>query len=153
MTYDWPLQVVGYYVAWCPQHLHFYLSTFPNYSSASMTFPFYVPSYLTKIFLLTLNISISMYQLVNQAKHSCSPSTAPFWCCVYLAKIFLLTSTSPFLRIYWTKIFLLTLVDTSILSTYPIDSYEATWLLLDYIASLYYWCPFQPHQPYLCLRN
>ena len=110
---------VKYYLAH-PRHFHFYVSTRPKYSCATLTPYFYVSTwskyscaslttqflfiYSTKIFLRIPNTSISMYLLdQNVLAHlwhlNSYISAQPKYSCTSL--------TPPFLQIYSTKILLL----------------------------------------------
>ena len=98
-------------------HHHFYVPTWPKYSCTSPTFEF-LCIYSTKIFLCIPDTSISMYLLdQNILAHPwflhfyVHVTAQPKYSCAHLIP--------PFLRIYSTIIFLLTL-DSSI-STYLLD--------------------------------
>ena len=98
-----------------PRQLHFFVSTLPKYSFASSTPPF-LRTYSTRIFYRVLNTSISTY-LLDQNIFSYpwhinfNVSTRPEYS--------IASSTTPFLRIYSTRIFH-RILDTSI-STYQLD--------------------------------
>ena len=116
-----------------PRQLHFFVSTRPKYSSASLTPPF-LRTYSTRIFYRILNTSISTY-LLDQI----------FFCIltyqflrIYSTRIFhrILYLTTPFPRIYSTRIFH-RILDTSI-SMYQLDQNIRShpWHLHFYVSSV-----------------
>ena len=127
------IYLLDQYILSHPQHINFYVPTRPKYSCASPTFEF-LCIYSTKIFLRIPDTSISTYL------HDQNIIAHPWFFHFYVhvtaqPKYSCAHSIPPFLRIYSTIIFLLTL-DSSI-STYLLDQdiLAHPWFLYFYVSS------------------